>query len=389
MASIIPDPSDVPALARRSSVLDMRMLVRIAALTLLLVLCAGFGAFALRYPADLFFVVGPLGAAAYLVPGVVLLLRRNWHVVGWLLCLFAVGMAWGFSVDWTRAAPGPWIAYLADLYQGSLFWLPMVALLALFPDGYHGLASRHARLARVVVGVTVCATLVEALSVEIVAEGGPVLANPTGLGIVPREIRELVIVATILALLAAFAGLVFRYRSSGDVSRHQYRWVLWALGVLMAALVVGLATNWWYGIVVAYLIVPMAFMVAILRYRLYEIDRLVSRSVTYAVVVGVVAVVYVVVVGVLSRVVPGEGDLAVAGSTLAVAAVFSPVRRRVQGWVDRRFNRSRFDAGREVEAFSGRLGREVDLGVVESDLLGVVERTLQPSAAGLWIREGT
>jgi hypothetical protein len=365
------------------------MLLRIAGLAVVLALCAGFGAIALRYPADFLFVVGPLGAVAYLVPGVLVLLRRDWHVVGWLLCLFAIGMAKGFSVDWSEAALNPWIVYLADLYEGSLFWLPMVALLAVFPDGFAGLTHLQGRFARVVIGVAVGATLVQALAVEVGPEGGPMLANPTGWGFVSRPIVDGVIGATILALLAAFAGLVFRSRSADPVGRRQYRWVLWALGILMAALVVGLVSNWWYGIVIAYLILPIAFMVAILRYRLYEIDRLVSRSVTYAVVVGVVAVVYVVGVGVLSRVVPGEGDLAVAGSTLAVAAVFSPVRRRVQGWVDRRFNRSRFDAGREVEAFAERLGREVDLGVVASDLLGVVERTLQPSVAGIWIRERT
>jgi hypothetical protein len=374
-------------------------ILRIAGLAFVLVACAAFWVVPRGSGVDVAIsVFAVAGSIAYLAPGIVLLLRRDWHVVGWLLCVFGLGMAASFSSDWglQDSSSGPWWTLVQDLYTGSLFWLPMVALLAVFPDGLPGLSRGQARHARAVVGLAAAATLAELLVAEVSVDEILLQPNPLGIGLVPRSAAQWAIVVTFVALLSSFAGLVTRFRSAVPVARRQYRWVVSALVMLVVALAVGLVGSvvsgidngpQWIPILFAYLALPLAFMVAILRYRLYEIDRLVSRSVTYGVVVGVVAVVYVVVVGVLSRVVPGEGDLAVAGSTLAVAAVFSPVRRRVQGWVDRRFNRSRFDAGREVEAFSGRLGREVDLGVVEADLLGVVERTLQPSAAGLWMRD--
>jgi hypothetical protein len=131
---------------------------------------------------------------------------------------------------------------------------------------------------------------------------------------------------------------------------------------------------------------PAAITVAILRYRLYEIDRLVSRTVSYAVVIGMLVAVYAGGVFLLRSLLPVEGDLAVAASTLAVAALFNPLRRRVQKRVDRRFNRPRYDAEREVERFAGRMRTDLDLDDVTGDLLGVVTMTVQPAAATVWIR---
>jgi len=134
---------------------------------------------------------------------------------------------------------------------------------------------------------------------------------------------------------------------------------------------------------------PVSIGVAVLRYHLYEIDRIVSRTVSYAVVVGVLAVVFFGVVTVLTSLLPAESDLAVAGSTLAVAALFNPVRRRVQAWVDRRFNRSRYDAQKVMDAFSGSLRDRVDPDGVVEGWVGAVSETMQPTTVGVWIRAGS
>jgi len=126
--------------------------------------------------------------------------------------------------------------------------------------------------------------------------------------------------------------------------------------------------------------------VAVLRYRLYDIDRLISRTLSYGVVTAVLLGVYVTVVTASTRLLPDGSSLAVAGSTLAAAALFQPLRRRVQTVVDSRFNRTRYDADRTVEVFTRRLREEVELDAVRADLLGVVHETLKPTTAGLWLR---
>jgi K+-sensing histidine kinase KdpD len=126
--------------------------------------------------------------------------------------------------------------------------------------------------------------------------------------------------------------------------------------------------------------------VAVLRYRLWDLDRLVSRTVTYALVTTVVLVPYLLVVPAAGRLAAGAGDLAVAAATLAAAALFSPLRRRVQDQVDRRFNRRRYDAARTVAGFAARLREQLDLEVLAAELLAVVEETVQPTTASLWLR---
>lgn len=346
---------------------------------------------------DLFSVYGLVAPAAYLIPGVVLLLRRRWHVVGWLLCLFAVGMAFGFSTDWERLRFGsPWMIWLLDMVEGSSFWLPMVALLVVFPDGLAAQTPRQRRWGRAVLVAAAAAAITE-LFVTPVGQSGVVLVrSPLGVAFVPRFVKEGGTISIELAALAvALAGLVLRYRSSHAVARRQYRWVLSAIVFLVVALLIGLTGStiggddgpWWYPIIVAYLGVPAAFMVAILRYRLYEVDRLVSRTVTYSMVVALLGVVYALAIGVTTQVLPGASDLGVAASTLTVAAAFTPLRRRVQRGVDRRFNRNRFDAEAEVERFARRLRDETYPRAVESELTSVVHRTLQPNAVGLWLRQ--
>jgi hypothetical protein len=134
--------------------------------------------------------------------------------------------------------------------------------------------------------------------------------------------------------------------------------------------------------------VPVAVGVAIFKYRLYDIDRLINRTLVYGVLTALLAVAYLGLVVVLQGVIPGAGDsdLTIAGSTLAVAALFRPLRARVQGFIDRRFYRRKFDAQRTVESFSARLREDVDLEHLTTDLLNVVSDTMQPVHSSLWLR---
>ena len=134
------------------------------------------------------------------------------------------------------------------------------------------------------------------------------------------------------------------------------------------------------------LCVPVSVAVAVLRYRLWDLDRLVSRTVTYAVVTGLLVLPYLLILPAATRLAGGSGSLAVAALTLAAAAAFAPLRRRVQDLVDRRFNRRRYDAARTVDAFAARLRDQLDLDALSGELLGVVERTVQPTQASLWLR---
>ena len=341
-------------------------------------------------------VYGVVAPAAYLVPGVVLLRRRRWHIVGWLLCLAAVGMAFTFGGDWgTTRFGGPWTVWLLDLSEGSLFWLPFVVLLVMFPDGLAARTRRQRLVGRTVVAAAAAAVIPEMLFSEVVVEGGQLVPSPLGIAFVPRTAEDVTIVVEFAALVVAFTGLVRRYRSSAADARRQYRWVLSAIVFLVVALLIGIAGSelagndngpWWVPIMVAYLFLPASFMVAILRYRLYEIDRLISRTVTYSVVVATLGAIYLIAVALLTRVLPLNSDVAVAASTLAAAAVMRPLLHRVQYRVDRHFNRPRFDAMHEVQLFTRGLRDQTDLGVVEYELRAVVERTLRPATLTVWIQ---
>jgi uncharacterized membrane protein YbhN (UPF0104 family) len=133
--------------------------------------------------------------------------------------------------------------------------------------------------------------------------------------------------------------------------------------------------------------IPAAIGVAITRYRLYEIDRLISRTVSYLLVIGLLVGVYAGLVALLQVFVPSDNPLVVAASTLAVAALFNPVRKRIQDWVDRRFNRSRYDAERVMDSFASTLRDRVEVGDVVDGWVGVVSETMQPTAVGVWIRD--
>jgi hypothetical protein len=173
------------------------------------------------------------------------------------------------------------------------------------------------------------------------------------------------------------------------VERQQLRWV--AAGAAGAVAGLLLTLPGFSGLLpeaTTFVVCPamLCMPVAVLRYRLWDLDRLVSRTVTYALVTALLVLPYLLIVPAAGRLAQGAGNLVVAAATLAVAAVFQPARRRVQRLVDRRFNRRRYDAARTIAAFSGRLREQVDLDTLTAELLTVTDRTVEPTTVSLWLR---
>ena len=193
-------------------------------------------------------------------------------------------------------------------------------------------------------------------------------------------------------LIAVAVSIILRYRRSEGIERYQLRWFMFAVAItpfVFALWVLGVEAGF---PVVADIIagifltaVPVAVCIAVMRYHLYEIDRIISRTVTYAVVTTVLAAVYMFVAVVPSTVFELESDLVVASATLAAAGMFVPVRKRAQAVVDRQFNRSRYDKVRVVEQFTGRLRDDVDLDSIARELHQTISTTVQPTHVSLWL----
>jgi hypothetical protein len=192
---------------------------------------------------------------------------------------------------------------------------------------------------------------------------------------------------------------VLRYRRATGVERLQLRWLMTSIAFALAALVAGLVgfaivgaqvgLLVWIPAAVAYPTIPLAVGVAVMRYRLFDIDRIISRGLSWAVLSGLLLAVYVGAVVLLQSLLGGvtQGDtVAVAGSTLLAAALFHPLRRRIQAVVDHRFNRARYDAERTAIDFAERLRDEVDLESLSGDIADVVDTALRPTKIGVWIR---
>ncbi|MCA1823318.1 MAG: hypothetical protein LC640_03440, partial [Frankia sp.] len=343
------------------------------------------------------------GFTALTVVGCVLVMRLPRNVVGWLLAVSGLAAVGGLALEEYAAyalarnpTPGTAAAF-ATLVANASWYLALGAVLLLiivFPTG-----RPTSRRWRPVLWCAVTSlTLLISSSALRPGQLDPETryTNPLGVPALAGATRAAESIATALVLVATFGALLsigFRFVRARGVERQQLKWfaatAVFAVVAVAASDVLGehlgeLVGNVTMGIGLTSL--PIAIATAVLRYRLYDIDRIISRTVTYAVVTVLLVLPYVVVVPLVTRIVGGS-SVAVAAATLAVAAAFNPLRRRVQGRVDRRFNRARYDAARTVEAFSSRLRDEVDLEQLTGDLLSVVTRTMQPAHASLWLRE--
>jgi hypothetical protein len=341
--------------------------------------------------------------------GAVLTARRPRNPIGWVFLAVALGVAVeGFTLQYAiRAlaiAPGSlplgwFMAWLSQIL-GPMGTLPLALLLLLFPNGR--LPSRRWRPLVWVLGVcTVFLTLGFALYPGSLDLGGG-RQIPTSIGIkIPPWVLAPVLVFPVwyVALLASAAAPLVRLRRATGDERLQLKWLAYAAGVvasvgLVASLIVNdhpLVGNSLGVLVVVGVGVgfPVATGIAILKYRLYDIDRLISRTLVYGLLTAVLGLGYVAGVLLLRQLtgaVTGSSSLAVAGSTLAMAALFQPARSWIQQVVDRRFNRRRYDAARTIQTFSARLREQVDLDTLTQELLTVIGRTMQPTTASLWLR---
>jgi hypothetical protein len=343
----------------------------------------------------------PLG---YATIGLILTLRRPANPIGWLFA--AAGLAWSLPIPvdpWLvqlvrEHRPLPLVAQAAAVY-GEFNWAPATVLgvilpALLVPDGR--LRSRRWRPVAAA-GVAAAVLVLVGLGLAPVRLENLPIANLFGLDGPAGTVATVAAgVGTILwaaALVAAVACVVLRLRAARGVERQQLRWVAAGAAAAVAGLLAGAATpqgtlisSSLYSMV---LCIPLGVAVAVLRYRLWDLDRLVSRTVTYAAVTALLVVPALLIVPAATRLAGSAGSLAVAAATLAAAAAFAPLRRRVQDLVDRRFNRRRYDAARTVDAFAVRLRDQVDLDALHAELLAVVDQTMQPTRASLWLRPPT
>ncbi len=336
--------------------------------------------------------------------GAVLASRRPRHPVGWLLLalglsVVASGVAQGYAGYGLLARPGSLpAADWAALYDDASFiaWPVLIAfILLLTPTG--SLPSPRWRWwAMVTAAAPVVFLLGELLRAGPLDAPYQSVTSPLAIPALAGPVQVtgyLALILTQLAVLAGTASLVVRFRRARGSERQQLRWVALAAGLLAVAVVATVAaaltahpavTDWISGLFVALL--PVATGAAILRYRLYDLDRIISRTLAYGLLTVLLGGGYAGVVLGLGQVLGQDSPLVVAAATLAVAAAFQPARRHIQRAVDRRFNRHRYDAGRTIEVFGARLRQQVDLDTLSAELLGVVEQTMQPTSVSLWLR---
>jgi hypothetical protein len=362
-------------------------------------------------------VVALVGYCVFLVAaatvGALVASRRPENPIGWILAVAGLGFSLaGFAIAYGDAAFGKGHSLpLATTvsWAGNWLWTVVIGLVAalpllLFPDG-----TLPSQRWRPVVWVVPVATVLAVLSVMLSPDRLDVghhrtIANPTALdggAQFVHTLGTLGYLGIIGSFLAALASVVVRFRHARGVERLQFKWLIYAAGLIVLSLVFGTAigavvgsgddaTNVTNGITSAALAAyPIAIGVAILRHRLYDIDVVINRTLVYASLTATLAAAYLGSVLLLQLAldpVTSGSSLAVAVSTLAVAALFRPARARIQGVVDRRFYRRKYDAAKTLEEFSARLREQVDLDSLGGELRAVVSETMQPAHVSLWLR---
>jgi hypothetical protein len=329
--------------------------------------------------------------------------KRPDNPIGWLLA--GTGLAYAAGAFSLLLAYFPRTRTLAIwLVWVWLFGLGLcVFVLLLFPSGK--LPSRRWRPAAWAAGIGLAGwVLGNAFAATIITANQPT-PNPVGLTGLAGHICNVMAIGGVLVIaasgLAAVLSLVFRYRRARAAERAQLRWLVYAGGLILVALLAEIpaeqimgpgsaASNLQNAISTGALtLVPIAIGIAVLRYRLYDIDRVISRTLAYAIITGLLAGVYAGLVLLATQVLRLSSPVAVAAATLAAAALFSPVRRRVQRLVDRRFNRARYDAETTTAAFAARLNDPVDLDAIRDDLASVVQEALEPAYVSVWLPGST
>ena len=364
-----------------------------------------------RVPIHPYWIVNTLIAVGFSPVGAVIVPRISpQNPIGWLFC--AIGLLWGvthFSAEYAvytlLAEPGSLPTGEAAAWMMSWVWVPacglIVFLCLLFPDGR--LPSRRWRW---FAWLSLLLVLVGAIS-QALAPGSVfylgAIYNPLGVEGLPN-VGELIQTFMFTLIFISAASLFVRQLRAIGVERRQLKWFTYSStlaisGVILAYTISAtIGAQWleWVGYVlllVGFIGIPISMGIAILRYRLYNIDLLINRTLVYGLLTALLLVIYfgaVVLLQDVFRVLTGERtQLAVVVSTLVIAALFNPLRRRIQSFIDRSFYRRKYDAAKTLEAFSAKLRDETDLDALSDDLVGVVRETMQPSHVSLWLRPDT
>jgi hypothetical protein len=346
------------------------------------------------------------------VVGALIISRQPDNRIGWIM------LATGFV--WTLIAVLAAYAYYGLHHPGSLprpdivqavaepLWVPAVGLMGtflilMFPDGRLP-SPRWRPWARFCTFTLVALYLLTLIAPVSFAESGyPDVQNPLGIQALKPIINTgfYLVLLLPIAMVGCAVGLVQRFRRSRGEERLQMKWFVGAAGLaatsyfvaLMTAFILsfrGEAPAWIEQLILTFFLIPIAIGVAILKYRLYDIDVIINRALVYGALTGTLSIFYFLIVTVLQNVLrpfSGQSQIAVAGSTLAVAALFRPARVRIQELIDRRFYRRKYDAERTLDAFSTRLKDEMDLDALTEELVAVVGGVMQPRQVSLWLKE--
>jgi hypothetical protein len=360
-----------------------------------------------------------VGFGAFAVVGAILVAKRPTNLIGWIMAavalmvsIFNAGGAYATYVMLTRGQPDALAvlgAWTANWYWFLMLALALIYLPMLFPDGR--LPSRRWLPVAVLAGITTAGfvlprAFMNTLPLNEVPGYG--IDNPIGIeAFGPVENLPLFGVLLngllVIAFVGAAASVVVRFRRSRGAERLQMKWFVYVtvvfVGGSILASTVGVVTGvrWLEQFsfvlsVVALVGLPIAVGIAILRYRLYDIDLVINRTLVYGSLTATLALVYfggVATTQAIFRALTGQEQqpqLAIVASTLVIAALFNPLRRRIQSFIDRRFYRRKYDARKTLEAFSAKLRDETDLEALSDDLVGVVAETMQPTHASLWLR---
>jgi hypothetical protein len=361
-----------------------------------------------------------LGTAlfSFSVAGVLIVIRRGRHPIGWIM--LAIGISWeallagiGYASYGLVAEPGSLPAPDFVLALTGWLWVPGVGLVGtylilLFPNGRLP-SPRWRVLARLsLLALVLCSTVSLILPGRLDNSNFPGVTNPLGVGALRPLVDVLSGSVLILALcmVASAVALILRFRRSRGQERLQLKWLATAAAIVATSYFVAIAggafvaltesgprpawMNFLEGIAVgSFLLVPIAVGVAILRHHLYHIDIIVNRALVYGVLTTILSATYFVTVAILQGLLDpfvGESAIAVAASTLLIAALFRPARARTQAFIDRRFYRSRYDAVLTLERFSARLREIVDLDDLTNELIMVTNDVVQPSQLSVWLR---
>jgi hypothetical protein len=345
---------------------------------------------------------------SFSIIGAIIASRLHANLLGWLFCTAAfISAVTHISAEYAiyalLARPDVLPAGIALAWLASWVWILFIGCTALslllFPNGRLP-SSRWRWLVWLIVLLTIAGAVWQALSPGVIVSLGPI-RNPLGIEGLPSAYKPVQTIMFALLFVASVPAQMLRLRRARGIERQQIKWpaytaVMAASGSVLTYTIseaIGLRWLEWVGFVIliaALISFPISIGIAILRYRLYDIDTLINRTLVYGALTALLGVVYFGGVVLLQRffvALTGEkSTLAVVASTLAIAALFNPLRRRVQGFVDRRFYRRKYDARKTLEAFSAKLRDETDLDALSEDLVGIVRETMQPAHASLWLR---